>query len=238
MIRKLQQLKAKKGFTLVELMVVIAIIGVLAAILIPLMNNFLQNARISSANSTAATARNNVTYWLQEEVQRDRGMTATGLAYFQITVNPAGDRWDVTLVNPSFVPAVTLAPGHAYVAQGGSGKDIVGNGGTLIPNPATGFALGNGENGAAFYVAEYFAILFPDASGATWVISAQNNSAVAAVYSPIGTAIVGAANSLMSDHFPAAVTDGIPINIANGRNSLATSDNHRNITGSAPVIGN
>ena len=34
MIKKLQKLKAKKGFTLVELIVVIAIIGVLAAILI------------------------------------------------------------------------------------------------------------------------------------------------------------------------------------------------------------
>lgn len=34
MIKKLQALRAKKGFTLVELIVVIAIIGVLAAILI------------------------------------------------------------------------------------------------------------------------------------------------------------------------------------------------------------
>ena len=37
MIKKLQKLKAKKGFTLVEVNVVIAIIGVRAAILIPKM---------------------------------------------------------------------------------------------------------------------------------------------------------------------------------------------------------
>ena len=52
-IKKIQQLKAKKGFTLVELLVVIAIIGILAAVLIPLMSAFLNNARISNAESTA-----------------------------------------------------------------------------------------------------------------------------------------------------------------------------------------
>ena len=43
----------KKGFTLVELVVVIAIIGVLAAILIPTMMNYVKKSRMRTANSNA-----------------------------------------------------------------------------------------------------------------------------------------------------------------------------------------
>lgn len=48
--------KTNKGFTLVELIIVIAVIGVLAAILIPVFSNVIEKANAKSAFSDAKNA--------------------------------------------------------------------------------------------------------------------------------------------------------------------------------------
>ena len=70
MRRKLQaKLNSKKGFTLVELLIVVAIIAILVAVSIPLVTSSLNKARVATdmANERAARAAASIMY-LTEDV--------------------------------------------------------------------------------------------------------------------------------------------------------------------------
>lgn len=60
MLNKIRKLKEKKGFTLVELIVVIAIIAILTAVLVPLINNWTQQAAYTTLDDGAQTVSNSV----------------------------------------------------------------------------------------------------------------------------------------------------------------------------------
>ena len=69
----------RKGFTLIELIVVIAIIGVLAAILVPAMLGWVKKSKIQAANADAKTIMTNINAGLEE-------MDEEGL-------DPLDDKW-------------------------------------------------------------------------------------------------------------------------------------------------
>ena len=56
----------KKGFTLIELMVVILIVGILAAAAIPLMRGRINSAKWAEANSTAGTIKSAMRVYFAE----------------------------------------------------------------------------------------------------------------------------------------------------------------------------
>ena len=61
----------KKGFTLIELMVVILIVGILAAAAIPLMRGRINSAKWAEANSTAGTIKSAVRVYFAETGDTD-----------------------------------------------------------------------------------------------------------------------------------------------------------------------
>ncbi len=116
-------MKKQQGFTLIELMIVVAIIGILAAIAIPAYQDYTIRAQVSEGLNLAAGAKAAITEFTQDRGNFPSDNATAGIA-------PAGQ------ITGKYVGTVTNAAGVITINYAGDAHALL-TGANLMLSPFT-----------------------------------------------------------------------------------------------------